>query len=101
MNNERQTGLMEMSISFIANRGVSRNGTRQSSASRPNAPCPWHYRTSNSQPLLGKIGIDMKDDAYRDINDLYLSMVSPEEVSAKDIHDPVMSDWIVNTLPDQ
>ncbi len=43
----------------------------------------------------------MKDDAYRDINDLYLSMVTPEEVSAKDIHDPVMSDWIVNSLPDQ
>jgi SAM-dependent methyltransferase len=51
--------------------------------------------------FLEKIGIDMKDDAYHDINDLYLSMVSPEEVSAKDIHDPVMSDWIVNTLPDQ
>ena len=43
----------------------------------------------------------MKDDAYRDINDLYLSMVSPDEVLARDIHDPVMSDWIVNSLPDR
>ncbi|MFC0398857.1 class I SAM-dependent methyltransferase [Paraburkholderia rhizosphaerae] len=43
----------------------------------------------------------MKDDAYRDINDLYLSMVSPEEVLANDIHDPVMSEWIARTLPDQ
>ncbi|CAB3762032.1 class I SAM-dependent methyltransferase [Paraburkholderia humisilvae] len=43
----------------------------------------------------------MKDDAYRDINDLYLSMVSPEEVLASDIHDPVMSDWIATSLPDQ
>lgn len=41
------------------------------------------------------------NDAYHGINNLYLSIVSPEEAAAEDIDDPVMSDWIASCLPDQ
>jgi SAM-dependent methyltransferase len=40
------------------------------------------------------------DDAYREISDLYLSMITPREAECQDIDDPVMSDWIAKNLPD-
>lgn len=38
-------------------------------------------------------------DAYRNLADLYLALVTPEDATAQDIDDPVMSAWLVEHLP--
>lgn len=39
-------------------------------------------------------------DAYNDIADLYLSMVSEQDLEATDIDDPLMGEWIAKNAPD-
>lgn len=39
------------------------------------------------------------NDAYDGLADLYLALVSPKAIEAKDISDPVMSSWIKANLP--
>lgn len=38
-------------------------------------------------------------DPYREIADLYLSLVSPETVQSTDLNDPVISKWISENVP--
>jgi SAM-dependent methyltransferase len=38
-------------------------------------------------------------DPYKDIADLYLSLVSPETVQSKNLDDPVISNWIAENVP--